>query len=554
MIFNFFIFFIIFYLAFLSVYIYGKYFRLLFFKYENDHNKINNEFTNFFFGISFFIIFSWFYHFSFGIKNEWINLIIFIIGGIFFIFDKSKINNKIFYFLPVFLFSGILIYNNHNDFHLYHFQNIIELTDNNPKIGIGNLNPKYIYASLFIYFESLFNFPIYKYEFINIPRYLVFVSICGYLLFNVLEKNNKFNQFFSAVFLIFFLLKFKRFSEHGYDYIATFFIIFMFLEFFYINQKKIYQLKSILFFFAILICIKVTGLFFLPFIIYATYKNYLINFSKEIWLKNLTLPFILLSIFLMNSFLNSGCILYPLKSSCFNQNLISWSVNYNYIYNESNAAKKWAKGFYHQNKSNKVLNYQEYSKSGKWIFSWFQSHFKNKIFEPMLIFICIFLIYYFLSRSKKVKENKNNLKIFILTLVSLTFWLFSLPQLRFGYSYVLICIFLFLSFFVKKKNIINEKCKIFILFVVISFNFFNIKRIFDEFSQNKNFPFYQTLSYKTNINTTNDVAYHTFFRDKNNTRVIDERENLSFNYNLIFLEENLNFYKKYNFIIIEKLH
>ena len=550
MILNFFIFFITFYLAFLSIYTYGKYFRLLFFKHENDDLNINNEFTNLFFGIAFFIIFSWFYHFSFGLKNEWINLFVFLLGIVFFILDKNKINNKIFYFIPVVLYSGILIYNNHNDFHLYHFQNIIELTDNNPKIGIGNLNPKYVYASLFIYFESLFHFPIYQYEFINIPRYLVFVSICGYLLLNVLEKN-KFNQFLSAVLLIFFLLKFKRFSEHGYDYIAIFFIIFIFLEFFYTNQKKICNIKSIIFFFSVLICIKVTGLFFLPFIIYAIYKNFLIDFTIQNWLKNLIPTFLVIFIFLTNSFLNSGCIFYPLKSTCINQNKISWSVNYNYIDQESDVAKKWAKGFYHQNSSDKISNYDEYLKNGKWIFSWFQSHFMNKIFEPILIFICIFLIYYFLSRTDRKKE-KNNLSIIVLSYLSLLSWLLNLPQLRFGYSYVLMCAFLTFYFFLKKEISVNKKSKVFILLAFVFFNFHNMKRIFIEFDQNANFPFYQTLSYETQLNQINNLSYHKHIRDKNNVRVVNEKEKLILKYNLIFLNEDLDIQKKYNFIILEQ--
>lgn len=551
MILNFFVFFTVYYLSFLSIYSYGKYFRLIFFKYANNDVNFNNEFANFFFGIAFFIIFSWLYNFSFGLKNEWINLFIILLGIIFFILDKNKINNKIFYFFPVVLYLGIIVYNNHNDFYLYHFQNIIELIDNNPKIGIGNLNSKYVYASLFTYFESLFHFPIYKYEFINIPRYLVFLSICGYLLLNVLEKNNKFNQFLSAVLLIFFLLKFKRFSEHGYDYIAIFFVIFIFLEFFYNHQKKIYHFKSIIFFFSILICIKVTGLFFLPFIIYAIYKNFLINISVSSWLKNLIPTYIVIFIFLMNSFLNSGCIFYPVKFTCFNQNTISWSVNYNYIDQESNVAKKWAKGFYHQHSSNKISNYYEYSKNGKWIFSWFQSHFMKKIFEPLLIFICIFLIYYFLSRINQ-KKKKNNLTIFFLSLTSLILWLFSLPQLRFGFSYVLISTFLTFSFFLKKECVVNQKCKVFILLAIIFFNFHNIKRISNEFSRNTHFPFYKILSYKANLNKINNLYYYKYTGDFDNFKIVNKNEKLSLKYNLLFLNDNLNIFKKYNFVIFEQ--
>ena len=40
-------------------------------------------------------------------------------------------NLHFFLFLPLALFPGLVIFQGHNDFHLYHFQNIIELTDKN---------------------------------------------------------------------------------------------------------------------------------------------------------------------------------------------------------------------------------------------------------------------------------------------------------------------------------------------------------------------------------------------------------------------------------------
>lgn len=542
--------FVIYNLSFFSIYTYGKYFRFYFFKENINSVHSNNEYVNLFFGFAFFIVFSWFYHFLFGFKNEWMNLFIILVGNVIFLLDKKQIKEKSFYFLPSVLFLGIIIYNNHNDFHLYHFQNILEF-NNEPKIGIGNLNPKYVYASMFVYFESLFNLPKSQYHFINIPRYLVFVAIVGYLYSNINNNNNNPNKFLSCILLIFILLKFKRFSEHGYDYIAIFFTIFIFLEYFYKKVDKVYNLKNIIFFFSILISLKVIGLFFSPFIFYAISKNYLINSRFNYFFKNLMPSFIVFTIFLSNSFINSGCIFYPIKSTCFSSKTISWSVNYDEVFQESDVAKKWAKGFYHQNKNKRINNYEEYSKNLKWISSWFKSHFLKKILEPILIFISILLIFYFLSRSN-IYKKKDEGSILILSSLSLIFWLFGLPQLRFGYFYVLLFVFLIFSQFLKKEIKINNQSKIFILLAFVFFNLHNLNRVYKEYKQNSNFPWYQTLTYKTISLEVNNIKYFKYFYDSQKNKVLDDVNDNKFIYNLSFNDKKLIFTKKYNFILIQQ--
>ena len=93
MILNLIIFFAFYLLVFLSTYSYGFILRKYFFKNEISLNE--NEFINIFFGIGFFIVFGWIYHFS-GLKNEWLNLSIFIIGGIIFFNKKVRPRNLLF--------------------------------------------------------------------------------------------------------------------------------------------------------------------------------------------------------------------------------------------------------------------------------------------------------------------------------------------------------------------------------------------------------------------------------------------------------------------------
>jgi hypothetical protein len=514
---NLIIFFAFYLLVFFSIYSYGFIFRKYFFKNEISLNE--NVFINIFFGLGFFIVFSWIYHIS-GLKNEWLNLSIFIIGGIIFFNKRVRPRNLLFFLvLPLILFSGLVIFKGHNDFHLYHFQNIIELTDENPKIGIGNLSVKYIYNSLYIYFESILSIPNYKFQFFNIPRFLGFLAICGYLLLNIIEKNNFDKSFISSVILVFFLIKFRRFSEHGYDYLVIFFTTFIFIEYFYRNLKDQTYLKSILFLFSITCAIKVTGLFFLPFIFFIIYKTYF-KMKKKIFYKSFFPSFFVGLIFLINSFFNSGCIFYPFKSTCFNSNTIPWAVNYKMIDLEKKVSSKWAKGFYHQKENPKILSYQSYKKNFNWISSWYQSHFKSKMLEPCLIFILILYIFYFSSK----KTNKNNFFKYnkvnlILFFFSILLWLFLLPQFRFGYSYIILFIFLALNFSFNYEPKLNKFSFVIIIFSLLFFNLSNFQRVKDEYYKNEYFPFYQTIFFKTYSLENNEVNYKIYKKNSKGERI-----------------------------------
>jgi len=547
---DFLIFFIVYYIAFLSTYSYGKYFHNFLFV-NNKEEKINhNEYIYLFYGVSFCILFSWLYYFSFGLKNEWLNLFFILFGFIIFCLDQNKTKKILFYFLPMFLFLGIIIYNNHNDFHLYHYQNIAELTDSYPKIGLGNLNAKYVYASIYTYFEAVFNFPVYKHHFFNIPRFLLLVSICGYLLFNVVNRNDNLKQFLSAVFLIFILIKFKRFSEYGYDYLVTFLIMFIFVEYFYKIKKKTYSLKNIFFLFAISVSVKLTALFFLPFIIYVIYRNFFFNQKFSFFLKEITPACLVALIFLSNSFLNSGCVLYPIKKTCFKNDHVSWSVNYDEILIEQNVTKKWAKAYYHQ-KNNKISSYEEYANNGKWLLNWFYSHFFDKIFEPILIFLSLVLIFYILCRSEKYK-SKECCNFLLPCIASLFFWFISLPQLRFGYFYILLIIFLLTSFFLKKDINFGKKTELFIILAFIFFNIHNGKRIHKEFNDNKNFPWYEIVNFKTKQTILGNFTYTQFLRDDKNSKLQHSQNDTNFKYNLVFNDKNITLNKKNNFLFIKK--
>ena len=535
MILNLFIFFVIYLLVFFSTFSYGLLLRKFFFKNEISSNE--NEFINVFFGIGFFLVFSWIYYFS-GFKNEWINLGIFIIGGItFFIKEVRPKNLHFFLFLPLALFPGLVIFQGHNDFHLYHFQNIIELTDKNPTIGIGNLSVKYIYNSLYVYFESILSVPNYNFQFFNIPRFLGFVAICGYLFLNIIEKNSFNKSFISSVILVFFLIKFRRFSEHGYDYLVIFYTTFIFIEYFYRNLNEKIYLKSILFLFSIICAIKITGLFFLPFIIFIIFKSF--NQIKIKYFYKYFLPsFFVGFIFLINSVLNSGCIFYPFKETCFSPNTIPWSVDYKIIDLEKKVSSKWAKGYYHQEDKTKIKSYENYQKNFYWLSSWFESHFKNKILEPCLIFTFIFYTLYLLSKKTKknnlYKYSKTNL---ILIIFSILLWLFILPQFRFGYSYIILFIFLCLFLFLNYEPQVTRLSFAIIILSLVFFNLSNFQRVKNEYYKNNYFPFYQTIFFNTYSLKNDQSNYKIYKRNTNGDKITIIKEKFYPQYNLKYYDD-----------------
>ena len=104
--------------------------------------------------------------------------------------------------MPACLFIGLLISKTHDDFVLYHFQYLKELSDNTFKFGLGNIDLRYGYSSLFSYLQGVFILPYYGLKFFHVPIYLIYVSLVNYLFFKTLETNNdkKFLVFFLQIF------------------------------------------------------------------------------------------------------------------------------------------------------------------------------------------------------------------------------------------------------------------------------------------------------------------------------------------------------------------
>jgi len=160
----------------------------------------------------------------------------------------------------------------------------------------------------------------------------------------------------------------------------------------------------------------------------------------------------------------------------------------------------------------KINDTKIFNQNYNWLKFWIEKHFFYKVFEFLLI-ICgsIILIYIYSIKEKSRFDNKSEEKliIFLLSLSSIIFWLNTVPQFRFGFSSIIIFIYLIFSY-ILNLNIHFSKKKFFHILILglLVLNIKNINRIQSEFERNdfykfKNFPFYNEKIIKNDYSNLN---------------------------------------------------
>jgi len=476
----------------------------------NPH-YIRKDSFNFFelpiFGIIVHLIGGYLIYLTIG-TNLFINTCILITGLFLFFFYKKELNKVNIKFVSLILFSifiVLLISKTHEDFTLYHLFSISEIFNNQLRIGITKINLKFFSSSLLNFNQSLIVLPFFGFKIIHLPVFLIYFLTLGYFINNCLYtlKNNE--RFYSLMIIMVLLIKFNRLSEYGYDYISHFllFIVFHKIYFYFFNEEELFKAIKI---FILCVLIKPISLFFAPISLYIFYK-YNIKFLFKLFLSKNLIISLMIIVMISSSFLRTGCIFYPVNSTCFSKDSVFWSEKKE-VKEYSEFVSLWAKEFYNKEKSKypKIEDKEIYKKNFKWFKYWVESHFFYKIFEFLMILISIILIIYtFLIREKpRIKKNFDNYFLLILSLLSVLFWLVTVPHFRFGISLIVIFIYLFFQTFLNLE-IKLEKKKIFslILFSLIILNVKNFDRINNEMSRTdiykfNNFPFYNEIEIITN--------------------------------------------------------
>ena len=426
------------------------------------------------------------------------NTIIIIIGVILFTLffrqkyekDNFKIVSLIFFLLLISLFC----FKTHDDFPYYHFPYTNYLTKFDLIVGVGNYDPSWRSPSSIFYFNSLFYLPLIKFYLYHIGAILIMgfslisIFIRGYQRYKLKKIDHIF--FFQLLSITFILVFFYRLSEHGTDRSAQILSFILVLEILLLTIKdqdfETFSVKTFLIG-GLAISLKVFYLILIILLIpvfYFMYNEKRYFYFKQV-IKN---KFLYLSVFFLIlvsiiNFLNSGCFIYPITTTCFEN--FSWSVPLDEIQRMKIHYENWSKAGATPNFS--VSDYENYIYNFNWLNGWIDRYFFNKVSDyllGLLLLSIIFIITFY--TSKKKRDKKQNLILLYLSIFILFIeWFYNHPSLRYG-GYYIIAILIFiplskiLSTFQSNERIFLIKI-ILILFLTTSiFLFRNIDRIVKE--------------------------------------------------------------------------
>lgn len=389
-----------------------------------------------------------------------------IVGNIFlgsaiFIFLKFILKNIQIYkllkniFYISLLSTTLILYENINrpDAGLYHLPYLQILHENKIIIGLSNLHFRFGHISSNQYFSGIFNNSFMPIEALSLP---VLILMCSFLVFLIsfFDKNHKDNSLKILIFLItiYSLYSFNRFSNYGNDASAH---AFAFIYLIYVCKKKIYHNDLI-----ILILISAflfTQKIFMSLLIITTFLIFVLNknIKKVEIIRDYRFLFsaILICFWLLKNFLITGCLIYPVEKTCYENISYSNIEKTKQVRIESEA---WAKDW---SNYKEIIIPSEYIKKFNWVETWKQNHL-NKIKDkllPFIIFLLMFVSYcFFLAKKPKTKNKIDKfagIKLLIVLITSFLifiFWFLKFPLYRYGQSIILAPILILIYYIISK--------------------------------------------------------------------------------------------------------
>ena len=513
---NFFIFITSYIFITLAVLGYGFYVNSLFKKiyYHNNIGYIG------LIGIFFLVIYSYLSSIIYS-HGPYHNLIILFIG--FFIFlKKSKIYKYFFkrnfhYLIVIFSISiiGLFIFKTHDDFLYYHFQYSYHLTQQPLLIGLGNFDLGLRTPSSLFYLNSLFYLPVIDYYLFQITPALILIFsnliILVKLKKDIIKKRCNFLTIYNLLVFIFINIFFYRISEHGTDRSAQILILILFSEIllfinFQIIKKNI--ISKLFIIVGLVISFKafyvLYSIFFIIIIIH--YLKFHISIKKIIlkFLSNYYFLSFLLLFFLVifHNFLITGCLVYPVSLTCFDNNI--WAIKTDEVIKLNDWYEQWSKAGAGPNY--RVDDPAEYIKNFNWVSNWFDKYFFNKVSDFLIgIIILSGFVFYFLKSNKLIVQTNKKITLLICLILILLFeWFYNHPALRYGgYCLIASLFFIFTSILLDRYSIDYDKIsKKIIILIIITFTIFiyrNVNRINYEV-KNYDYKPFQSFFYKINNN------------------------------------------------------
>ena len=467
-----------------------------------------------FFGFITIYLISNLVHFVQPLTNE-VSYVFIIAGLIFFIkyfnFKKNLINKNFLFSLLIF-FVVVLTINFHDDRYWYQLPYINYYQNYKTIIGINSLN-FFFYGNSIYDIMSIFNIA----KLSNSIVYIIPSSIIFFVSFFILQeiKNKNFNHFLILLIFYSFLILFRytRSKEYGAD---LFTMSLMFLVVYYSwkenDKSSTDNLFKIFVLFVFAIFSKIYAIFIIFYPTYFLFKNFkqtILLIKKKSFI---IVIFLLLSVSFLKNYLHSSCLIYPVKITCVSKNV--WYNGDKVIEALQADGEAIAKGFknYIYKEKNPNLTANDFLE--KYRYKYFKYLILDKDIERIIISFFIFIITYLIFfRSLKLYKNKKYKNLFLLSILSLFFWLLYLPQSRYGGNMIILIFFAsFFAYLIKNINIKYDKISIiFIITSIIFFSTKNINRINNQiiFSKNNNidFPFKKFDDYSATKIKYNNIDF-----------------------------------------------
>ncbi len=374
---------------------------------------------------------------------------------------------------------------------LYHLPYIGILNTEKIIIGLSNLHSRYGLISITQYLSAISNNYLFGNNGIVYAQALIANAVILNFSYQIYKYNNnnkyEFHFFFLLFCFVYFFYKMNRYSEYGNDAPAHFLLFFLISELI-LNAKKfnlnnfLNQLILSLF----IIQIKLT-LIFLVFFHLINIKN--INIYSLVRNYKFIFLIIFFLMWISKNILVTGCMLYPIKVTCFDK--LNW-VKTSKVEIISNSAEAWTKGWSDQ--TGKILEDKEFLKNFNWIQSWSTKQLKHilNILMPYIIFISILTFFIAFNQNKKKIILNNYINFYFLIIIcSCIFWFIKSPLYRYGYSFIISLFSFILSYYLTSFKISKNINKIISFILILGFTIIGLKnsiRIYSNKDAYNNYP------------------------------------------------------------------
>ena len=380
------------------------------------------------------------------------------------------------------LITGIYETSNRPDAGLYHLPYISNLNENKIILGLNNLHSRFGFTSFLQYISSVFNNSLFLEKAIFFPNLILYSSSLIYFL--RLATNAKISNELKILALFFGIsvaVDMNRFSEFGNDENAhMLFLIFITNFIIYFTKNNLNSknyLKIIILLSLFLFMTKITYsvlILIIIFIIFNSYKTFKFFEKLNIFL------FLIFCLWILKNFLISGCLIYPIENTCF-ENLL-WSNNFSN--KESLISEAWAKGF---PDSKLKYEYIDYISNFVWLPTWFDNHFIFIVKKISIIIIIFFSIIIYINQNGTLFKSSKGLRlIFYFNYIFLLIWFLKFPVYRFGSGILISTLAITFIYFLKNFSLIkfSKITKIALPLLIILIFSKNIDRVIDRVQNN----------------------------------------------------------------------